>query len=64
MQKFKKVLTIWGIVYLLITALIYFLQAWLASQPFYVRTLILSAIMVFGLQYLVFPILNKFQTIK
>ena len=64
MQKFKKVLTIWGIVYLLITALIYVLQAWLASQPIYVRTLLLSGIMVFGLQYLVFPILNKFQTIK
>ncbi|MGB0524485.1 MAG: hypothetical protein ACPGJS_16050 [Flammeovirgaceae bacterium] len=60
MNKLKKVLTIWGIVYLLITALIYCLSEWLATQPIYVRTLVLSGVMVFGLQYLIFPILNKF----
>lgn len=61
MKKLKSVLTIWIIVYVLITVLIYLMDQWLSSNPIYIRTLVLSAIMVFSLQYLIFPVLNKFQ---
>ena len=59
MKKLKSVLLIWGIVYLLITALMYGLGDWLVALPVYLRTLVLSGLMVFGLQYLVFPLLNR-----
>ena len=64
MPKLKHVLIIWIVVYALITALIYLTNPWLVPHPVYIRTLILSVIMVFGLQYLVFPLLAKFELIK
>ena len=50
MQKLKNVLTIWLIVYVLITSLYYSLQEWLSLFPLFIRTAVLSAVMVFGLQ--------------
>jgi len=64
MKKFKTVLKIWTIVYVLITTLIYALSEWLVLQPIYIRTLVLSGVMVFGLQYVVFPIMNQLKIIK
>ena len=61
MNKFKQVLITWGIVYVLITALIYLLNQLLIDQPIYFRTLVLSGIMVFALQYLIFPAINKLK---
>lgn len=59
MEKLKNVLTIWFIVYLMITGLFYLLNTWLVLFPIYLRTLILSGVMVFALQYLIFPALQK-----
>ncbi|MEL6561000.1 MAG: hypothetical protein AAFQ94_22595 [Bacteroidota bacterium] len=61
MNKLFNVLKIWLIVYPLITIVQYGMQDWLIQHAIFVRTLILSGIMVFGLQYLIFPVLNKFQ---
>ncbi|MEO1052754.1 MAG: hypothetical protein AAFX87_19120 [Bacteroidota bacterium] len=61
MERLKNVMLIWSLVYLLITALIYLLNQWLVVQPIYIRTLVLSGIMVFSMQYLVLPTLQKFR---
>lgn len=61
MKKLRQVLMTWSIVYLLITVLIYGLNEWLIQQPIYVRTLVLSAVMVFGLQYVIFPAIEKIK---
>lgn len=62
MQKLKNVLFIWIIVYALITVLVYSFNIWLMEIPIYLRTLVLSLTMVFGLQYAIFPIVEKFKT--
>ena len=61
MHKLKNVITTWVIVYVLITSLYYSLQDWLSLFPLFVRTGILSGVMVFGLQFVVFPILAKIR---
>ena len=62
MKKLRQVLTTWSIVYLMITVLIYGLNEWLIQQPIYVRTLVLSAVMVFGLQYVILPAIEKIKS--
>ncbi len=52
---------VWLIVYAMITLLLYGIQDWLQPLPIYLRTLVLSGMMVFGLQYLIFPSLQKWQ---
>jgi|GEM_PF-2832247 len=64
MNKLKNVVTLWGIVYLIITLLFYGLSQWLAPFPIYMRTLVLSGLMVFILQYLVLPGLQKLKNIN
>ena len=64
MQKLKSVLTIWLIVYVLITSLYYSLQEWLSLFPLFIRTAVLSAVMVFGLQYVIFPLIAKVREAK
>ena len=59
MTKLKKVLINWSIIYVLITALIYVLNQWLIAYPIYIRTLVLSGIMVFTMQYVVSPFMKK-----
>ncbi|OJJ19921.1 hypothetical protein BKI52_15700 [marine bacterium AO1-C] len=61
MSKLKNVLFTWVIVYLLIPLLIYALNVWLMNVPIYIRTLLLSGLMVFGLQYLIFPAIEKLK---
>ena len=61
MEKLKTVITIWIIVYFMITGLFYLLNSWLHLYPIYLRTFILSGLMVFALQYLVLPFLQKFS---
>jgi len=61
MRKLKDVLTIWVIVYGLVTVLFYLLQETLTELPTYLRTLLLSGIMVFGMQYLVLPVLHQLK---
>ena len=61
MHKLKNVITTWVLVYVLITSLYYSLQDWLSLFPLFVRTGILSGVMVFGLQFVVFPILAKIR---
>ncbi|MEO0876256.1 MAG: hypothetical protein AAFY48_16780, partial [Bacteroidota bacterium] len=63
-QKLKNVLTIWLIVYVLITSLYYSLNDWLSLFPLFVRTGVLSAVMVFGLQYIIFPLIAKVREAK
>ncbi|WP_139135266.1 hypothetical protein [Roseivirga sp. 4D4] len=64
MSKLKNVVTLWGIVYLIITLLFYGLSQWLSPMPIYMRTLVLSGLMVFILQYLVLPGLKRLRNIK
>lgn len=64
MSKLKNVVTLWGIVYLIITLLFYGLSQWLTPLPIYMRTLVLSGLMVFILQYLVLPGLQKLKNIN
>ena len=59
MKKFRKVLINWGIIYFLITTLIYTLHQWLGDYPLFLQTLILSGIMVFMMQYMISPLLEK-----
>ncbi|HAS39811.1 MAG TPA: hypothetical protein DCS93_05000 [Microscillaceae bacterium] len=61
MSKLKNVLFTWVIVYVLITLLIYVLNVWLKNVPIYFRTLVLSGLMVFGLQYVIFPTIAKLK---
>ena len=61
MSKLKNVLFTWVIVYVLITILIYVLNVWLMNVPIYFRTLVLSGLMVFGLQYVIFPTIEKLK---
>ena len=61
MEKLKNVIMIWGIVYMMITGLFYLLNNWLHLYPIYFRTFILSGLMVFALQYLVLPFIQKFS---
>lgn len=61
MKKLKTTMWTWLIVYLLITGILYALQTWLTPLPIYVRTLILSALMVFSLQYVVLPGIEKIR---
>ena len=59
MKKLRNVIVNWGVIYVLITALIYVLNQWLIASPLYLRTLVLSVIMVFGMQYMISPMLEK-----
>ena len=59
MRKLRNVIVNWGVIYVLITALIYVLNQWLITYPLYLRTLVLSGIMVFGMQYMISPFLSK-----
>ncbi|MEM7572666.1 MAG: hypothetical protein AAF433_07190 [Bacteroidota bacterium] len=61
MKRLLQVLRIWLVVYLLITLLFYLLQQWLVIMPIYLRTLLLSGIMVFALQYWILPLLRKYS---
>ena len=61
MKTVKSTIRTWFIVYLLITGLMYGLNQWLTLYPIYVRTLILSGMMVFAVQYLVNPVLQKWK---
>lgn len=61
MQKLKQVLLIWAIVYVLITTLLYGMGSWIANLPVYGRTLLLSAVMVFAMNYVVMPALQKLK---
>ena len=54
----------WSIVYVMIIGLLYGLNQWLAHYPIYLRAFVLSGLMVFALQYLVFPVLEKLRKIK
>ena len=58
MKTIKSTIRTWLIVYFLITGLMYGLNHW---YPIYLRTLILSGLMVFALQYLVAPVLQKWK---
>ena len=64
MKKLKKILVDWVIIYSLITLLLYGLNQWLLAYPLYIRTLVLSGLMVFTLQYLVFPTIQKIRNHK
>ena len=64
MQKLQNVLTLWVPVYFLITGLCYGLNEWLISMPIYLRTLLLSAIMVLGIQYMIIPGLQLLKRIR
>ena len=59
MEKLKSTIKTWSIIYGLITLLLYGLGQWLAAYPIYIRTFVLSGLMVFGMQYLVYPIIKK-----
>lgn len=58
-QRLKDTLKTWTIVYVIITLLLYGLGTWLNQFPLFARTLILSGIMVFLMQYLVIPALKS-----
>ncbi|MEO0341232.1 MAG: hypothetical protein AAF242_18720 [Bacteroidota bacterium] len=58
MEKLKNAIVTWIAAYLLITGLLIGLNAYLNEVPLYIRTLILSGLMVFLLQYLVFPFIH------
>ena len=62
MKKLKNVVILWMMVYLLITTLFFLLNPWLMLMPLYIRTLILSMIMVFGMQYVILPSLEQLKT--
>lgn len=64
MNKFKHTLISWVTAYLLITAILYGLNQWLLHYPLYLRTLLLSGLMVFAMQYAAFPALQKLKIIK
>lgn len=64
MKKLKNALVTWGMAYGLITGLLYALNEWLNAYPVYVRTLILSGLMVFALQYVLFPSLEYIKNNK
>lgn len=61
MNKLKKVLLGWLIVYLLITVLVYSLNGLLIELPIYIQTLILSGLIEFSLQYLILPTIQKLK---
>ncbi len=61
MKIIKSTIRTWLIVYFLITGLMYGLNQWLSLYPIYLRTLILSGLMVLALQYLVTPVLQKWK---
>ena len=61
MEKLNQVLLIWAIVYVLITSLLYGMGSWIADLPVYGRTLLLSTVMVFAMNYVVIPTLQKFK---
>jgi len=64
MKKLQNVLIIWIPVYFLITGLFYSLNNWLVSMPIYLRTLLLSGIMVFGIQYVILPGIQQLKKLK
>lgn len=59
MKRLRNVMINWGVIYVLITALIYALNQWLVTYPIYLRTLALSGVMVFVMQYMISPFLEK-----
>lgn len=64
MNRFKNTLISWSVAYLLITVILYSLNQWLMDYPLYLRTLVLSGLMVFTMQYAAFPALQKLKIIK
>ncbi|MBV6647376.1 MAG: hypothetical protein KI790_18100 [Cyclobacteriaceae bacterium] len=61
MEKLKNAVVMWLIVYVLITGLFYGLNTWLSLFPIYFRTLVLSGLMVFTLQFLILPGMRKWK---
>lgn len=59
MQKLKETFRLWIIVYVLITSILYGLHTVLLPLPIWLRSLVLSGLMVFVMQYIVFPVLQK-----
>ena len=64
MNKLLNAMKIWMIAFLMITIIQFGLQDWLTSLSIYAKSLILSGIMVFGLQYMVFPMLKWLEQTK
>lgn len=64
MKQLKNTLLTWGIAYLLITGLLYALNSWLAPYPIYLKTLVLSGLMVFAMNYFIFPGLKRIRINK
>ncbi|GAB5523400.1 MAG: hypothetical protein Roseis2KO_12720 [Roseivirga sp.] len=64
MSRFKNTLISWATAYVLIATILYGFNQWLVHYPLYLRTLALSGLMVFVMQYAAFPALQKLNIIN
>jgi antibiotic biosynthesis monooxygenase (ABM) superfamily enzyme len=58
-KKWKMALLVWSIIYPTITAITLLLGSWLITLPVYVRTFVMSAILVPFMIFVAMPFLTK-----